>query len=291
MTGRDSMSSQRLLLELCGVRLAPTTILDPYMDQLMTVLVPLLQQVGEMNQNLSGIHEELKRKTILASSGGAGADGFANVVYNFVKMHIKHTTRKNDLFFLWHPDTSWHPVFYEIIARNPLPNTFCGESTDLNKLCNFMKVTREAMNRKHHYKKQPVFHLLIPSWYNIRWVEPVHFPDEILPLRVVGPTHDMGRPLVSFCLPFQQDDLRLEGVGNSVCEKDLEGAGDDSTALIVGGLAGAAFCIATGGMFGLSAAVVAIMTAIGSSGNEERQQKEARILGSPDMIYRPRNCN
>ncbi|KAM0458336.1 hypothetical protein ACHAPV_006148 [Trichoderma viride] len=92
---------------------------------------------------------------------------------------------KKDCFVVWHPDTLWHPAFYAKVKDTPLPSTFMGESDCLDRLCIAIKTIRKGMRKQDRDpKKAPTFHVLIPSWYNIAITEPLHFPDELLPLRL-----------------------------------------------------------------------------------------------------------
>lgn len=274
---RSLPREERLTVEVEGVRLAATAI-SGHMAEIVTLLKEVLGQFQKINQNLSGIHEELMKRNILASSGGSGELGFARTVYSFISMHIMKATGTNDLFFLWHPDTSWHPVFYDMIAEKPLPESYCGESDNLDKLCILMKTIRQIMGPTG---KKPVFHLLIPAWYGIPWSEAARFPDEILPLHVVGPTHHMGRPLVSFNLPCVQHNLQLENISNCFDEQE---EGEGSSLLVLGGVAGVAVSLATGpagGFAGLPASVAAICAGMGAGSGTP---KMARILGSKGLF-------
>ncbi|KAL6905104.1 hypothetical protein GGI43DRAFT_301105 [Trichoderma evansii] len=84
-----------------------------------------------------------------------------------------------------------------------------------------MKAIRKGMKEQGKDPSDVTFHILIPSWYNIAFTDPLHFPDELLPLRLVGPRYDGGKPLVSFVLPHQQRALTLQAVGNNFEEKPL----------------------------------------------------------------------
>lgn len=117
---------------------------------------------------------------------------------------------KDDCFFVRHPDTWWHLAFYAKVKETPLPAICMGESDCLDRLCIAMKAIGQGMKEQgKDSSKVPTFHILIPAWYNITVTEPVHFPDEMLPLRLVGPKHDGGKPLVLFALPRPQADLTL----------------------------------------------------------------------------------
>lgn len=169
-----------------------------------------------MNRNLKSIREELWHTNVLTSSSGAGKSGFADVVYNFVSMEAGRCHYKKDCFVVWHPDTLWHPAFYAKVKDTPLPSTFMGESDCLDRLCIAIKTIRKGMRKQDRDpKKAPTFHVLIPSWYNIAITEPLHFPDELLPLRLVGSKQDGGKPLVSFILLDRRQSQLSKRVGTT----------------------------------------------------------------------------
>ncbi|KAF6827221.1 hypothetical protein CMUS01_09105 [Colletotrichum musicola] len=186
---------------------------------MLTHTVHLLwEAVAELrmvNQNLKGIKDELSAQNTLTSSGGAGPDGFASVVHGFAKLHIQKDqgggkeNEEKHMFFMWHPDKTWHWRFQELLEEKPLPTAFCAYSDDLDCLCALMKEARQALPNR---PSPVIFHLLMPAWYKIEVKEPLHFPDELQPLGVVGMRHD-GSPLVTFNLPVAQPGL-LDGIFN-----------------------------------------------------------------------------
>jgi hypothetical protein len=210
-------AAQEVVPEVHGVRLMAKSLCMS-VATIAVIMEQMLLEIKQVNQNLENIREELWRINVLTSSGGAGKSGFAEVVYNFVDMEAGRGQYKDDCFFIWHPDTSWHPAFYAKVKETPLPSTFIGESDSLDQLCIAMKAIRKGM-REQGKKKMPTFHILISSWYNIAVMEPLHFPDKLLPLRLVGPKHDGGKPLVSFVLPRPQAELTVQAVGNNYEEK------------------------------------------------------------------------
>lgn len=214
-------TSEEFVSEVHGVRLMAKSMCIS-VAAIAVIMEQLLEEVKQVNRNLGAIREELWRTNVLKSSGGAGSNGFAQVVYNFVAMEANKSQYANDRFFVWHPDTSWHPAFYAMVKKDPLPAAFLGESDCLDKLCIAMKAFRQGMREQGEDPADIGFHVLIPSWYNISLSDPLHFPDEILPLRLVGPKHDGGKPLVSFVLPHQQRGLNLLGVSNTYEERPLD---------------------------------------------------------------------
>ncbi|EHK15341.1 uncharacterized protein TRIVIDRAFT_64744 [Trichoderma virens Gv29-8] len=214
-------AAQEIVPEIHGVRLIAKS-LSVSVVAIAAIMEQLLEEVKQVNHNLANIREELWRTNVLTSSGGAGKSGFAEIVYNFVDMEAGRAQYKNDCFFVWHPDTSWHPAFYAKAKDTPLPATFLGESDCLDRLYIAMKALRQGMREQGNDPSDVTFHVLIPSWYNITLTDPLHFPDEVLPLRLVGPKHDGSKPLVSFVLPHPQTALTLQAVANIFEEKPLD---------------------------------------------------------------------
>ncbi|PNP39646.1 hypothetical protein TGAMA5MH_08464 [Trichoderma gamsii] len=66
-------------------------------------------------------------------------------------MEVGKSQYKDDCFFVWHPDTSWHPAFYAKVKETPLPATFMGESDCLDRLCIAMKAIRQGMKEQGKY--------------------------------------------------------------------------------------------------------------------------------------------
>ncbi|KAH6972609.1 hypothetical protein EDB80DRAFT_693501 [Ilyonectria destructans] len=173
-----------------------------------------VKEIRMINHNLQGIKDELRAQNTLVSSGGSGPDGFARVVYGFMQLHMKKHSGDGHQFF-----------------------------NDLDSLCACMKVARRSLA----VDSQVVFHLLIPAWYEIYVKVPLHFPDELQPLRIVGPKHG-GKPLVSFNLPRAQN-YSLDGISNVL---DPEGCNTKAeiatgvTFLVGGGLGTNGACLAAG---------------------------------------------
>ncbi|KAK1948917.1 hypothetical protein LY78DRAFT_732495 [Colletotrichum sublineola] len=148
--------------------------------------------------------------------------------------------------------------FEQLLKEKLLPAAYCAYLDELNCLYALMKEDRRMLSNG---SSPVVFHLLIPAWYKIDVKEPLHFPDELQPLRIAGMRHS-GKPLVSFNLPASQENL-LDGVANVL---DPEGhnmraeIADAATFLVGGGWGTNGVCLATGvflgGITGLGALVV-----------------------------------
>lgn len=300
-------TSEEFVAEVHGVRLMAKSMCTS-VAAIAVIMEQLLEEVKQVSRNLGTIREELWRTNVLKSSGGAGSNGFAQVVYNFVAMEVDKSQYANDRFFVWHPDTSWHPAFYAMVKKNPLPVTFLGESDCLDKLCIAMKAFRQGMREQGEDPADIGFHVLIPSWYKISLPDPLHFPDEVLPLRLVGPKHDGGKSLVSFVLPHQQRGLTLHEVSNIYEERSLDpdtaenlgtfatvssAFGAFAAASIGADMALAGLAITTGPLLPLIAMPIVIGGCIGGTYagakvadaiEENLSYDRARILNSHDVV-------
>lgn len=299
-------AAQEIVPEVHGVRLMAKSLCIS-VATIAVIMEQMVLEIKQVNQNLGNIREELWHTNVLTSSGGAGKNGFAEVVYNFVNMEAGRGQYKDDCFFVWHPDTSWHPAFYAIVKQTPLPATFMGESDSLDRLCIAMKAIRQGMKEQgKDPDKTPTFHILIPAWYNIAITDPLRFPDEILPLRLVGLKHDGGKPLVSFVLPRPQANLTLQAIGNNFVEKlfDRNTAEHitvmtvETASLVGGGLVGSYAGLAVAAGLGIAASPLASVVIVplfigGGIGGlyssrdvmisvvDSLSNKRARVLGSP----------
>ncbi|KAG9508282.1 hypothetical protein J7337_001846 [Fusarium musae] len=217
------------------------------MSGILQALEEVVKEVRLINHNLEGIKDELRAKNILASSGGSGPDGFARVVHGFVQLQMRRHSGDDHRFFVWHPDTTWHWRFQQLMEEEPFPPTFCAYTDDLDCLCACMKAARESLPND----SKVTFHLVIPAWYEIQVKVPLHFPDELQPLRIVGPKHG-GKELVSFNLPAANPNL-LDDVANA-----LDPQGCNSKANMA---AGATWLI--GGAWGVNGACLAAGIGLG----------------------------
>ncbi|EXK23826.1 hypothetical protein FOMG_19418 [Fusarium oxysporum f. sp. melonis 26406] len=270
------------------------------MSGMVQALEEVVKEVRMINHNLEGIKDELRAKNILVSSGGSGPDGFARVVHGFLQLQIKRHSGDGHRFFVWHPDTTWHWRFQQLMEDEPFPPTFCAYTDDLDCLCACMKAARESLPKD----SKVTFHLVIPAWYEIQVKVPLHFPDELQPLRIVGPKHG-GKELVSFNLPAATTNL-LDGIANVL---DPEGYNSKATVAamatgaVVGGFGTQGACFAAGiwlgvvtglgpiavipvgfGLFPTVGAPVAFRAA--DAVGEMLREEPARILGSDRRLHR-----
>ncbi|KAF5962534.1 hypothetical protein FBULB1_14074 [Fusarium bulbicola] len=294
--GRVDESLSNLNKNISGVCIMANSM----MSGILQALEEVVEEVRMINHNLEGIKDELRAKNILVSSGGFGPDGFARVVHGFVQLQIKRHHGDDHRFFVWHPDTTWHWRFQQLMEDEPLPPTFCAYTDDLDCLCACMKAARESLPKD----SKVTFHLVIPAWYEIQVKVPLHFPDELQPLRIVGPKHG-GKELVSFNLPAANPNL-LDDVANVLdpegCDSKANGAAA-ATWLIGGGLGFNGACLAAG--IGLGAVtglgmLVTVPVWWGSMATlgapvaikatdavvEMLREEPARILGSDRRLHR-----
>lgn len=189
-------------------------------NQYLPLFNTFLQASGVVAQYLTVIQgtKALERigATMDAQTGLLAPQKFARQVYRFVKQRSAET--RNDgsthIFFVYHPDTDWHPEFFHHAThdRDPLPSNFLGLSENLDALCVWMKFLRGLMN-----KVQPgkiiQFHILIPAYRPLIIEEPLRFSDDLLPLSVEGHIHN-SMPHVWMNLPDVSNELlTLSGIG------------------------------------------------------------------------------
>ncbi|OAP56317.1 hypothetical protein AYL99_09496 [Fonsecaea erecta] len=223
-----------------------------------------IAQGYQVIQALGDIGKHLGETNGITVSGSGGPDGFAKHVYDFVKERIgviRKAERDNHRFFVYHPDTDWHPAFYRLITETPLPLTFCAKSDDLDKLCQYMQEVRAQLKRESGRGQDIILHLLIPSWYSISFKRPLHFPDCLQPFKVEGQKHKL-KEYVEFNLPAAPASL-LDGVANVLDPKGLNkiaaGVSTATTLPVVGwGINGA--CAAVGVGLGTLTGLGALVT-------------------------------
>jgi hypothetical protein len=128
---------------------------------------------------------------------------FAKQVYRFVQMRLAQTGRdsKNHWFFIYHPDTDWHPSFHKRLSKRKLGESFVGLSNQLDALVLFMVVVREVQAKLPKANKKPTFHILMPAYRPFVIPQPLIFPPELDPFCVEGQIHN-GNPYVWLNLPY-----------------------------------------------------------------------------------------
>lgn len=169
-----------------------------------------------MAKSQRSIAHSLAAQNSLTAQGGAGRYGFAQTVYWDIVRSVKETEHdgpEKHRFFIYHPDNDWYGSFQEMIQKEgPLPGTFCSKSNSLDSICLAMLRHREALSGTAD-GRDVVFHLLMPAYYPFTVSEPLHFPDELQPLRIRGMTNK-GGPVFTLNLPAAPPGM-LDGINNS----------------------------------------------------------------------------
>ncbi|KAL4740435.1 hypothetical protein BDV11DRAFT_185495 [Aspergillus similis] len=174
-------------------------------------------QAQHMIKALDVIADHLGDRNCIAVMGAGGPDGFAQPVYDLIKMKINKVNaadRKNHRFFIYHDSNNWHPAFERLTSENPLPSEFINNPCDdLDHACLFMREVRQKLRAKDEVRGKGIkFHLLIPSWSKLQIKEPLHFPEDLYPLQIEGLKHS-GRGQVELNLPAAPAGL-LHGISN-----------------------------------------------------------------------------
>lgn len=164
---------------------------------------------GQAVNELRGIREEL-----VAQTGLDAPKKFAKQVYKYIRMKAEQTkSSEPHIFFLYHPDTDWHPDFFEMVERDPLPENFYGMSENLDALCVWMLYLRMTFIKNGKWGRTAVFDLLMPGYRPFTIKEPLAFAPKLQPLRLHGMIHNT-KPHVQLNLPTADADmLDLDGIG------------------------------------------------------------------------------
>lgn len=269
-------------------------------------------QTQQAIKALTVIADHLADRNCIAVCGAGGPDGFARPVYDFVKMSINRIDekdRKNHRFFVYHDSTNWHPAFDRLITDHPLPPEFVKKpGNDLDHMCLFMREVRQKLFAEDpESAKAIVFHLLIPSCSEIQIKEPLHFPEDLYPLRVEGMTHN-GAAQVKLNLPAAPASL-LHDVSN-VLDPNNRNAIANGTSFAVGapaciwGIPGALTALGAGlGLFTAAGALLGIPivcvggplggftleSSVGPFIYNTICEEAPRILGSKELLHSARS--
>ncbi|KAH0536569.1 hypothetical protein FGG08_006577 [Glutinoglossum americanum] len=163
----------------------------------------------DLGLRLEDIKDELAAQTSLQAP-----EMFAKHVHNYLRMRIEETKGGEYMhcFFVYHPDTDWHPAFFSRIGKEPLPSNFCGMSENLDALCTWMQFLRPLLARTIECGRDAVFHILIPAYRPLVVRAPLGFPEELRPLTIEGQIHSSA-PRVWFNVPNAEPGL-LQDVAN-----------------------------------------------------------------------------
>ncbi|KKP02472.1 hypothetical protein THAR02_05427 [Trichoderma harzianum] len=127
------------------------------------VLLSGVKAIERVGASLDGIRSELAISNV-SKIQGWGDGGFGAYVHRFVQNEmtvVYGTGDKHRFFYVWHPDTDWHPRFEERQREEPLGASFGGYHIDLATICMKMRADREALIRTTEYGRAAVFHLII----------------------------------------------------------------------------------------------------------------------------------
>ena len=305
-----AQSADKVVRELEGVQVVTKSLVDraDYYGRFMQIsTTTFLHQMQQTIDLLGRIEDNLADHNSILVSGSGGPEGAAKFVYEFIEMRIEETEGENHRFFVYHPDTVWCPHFYKMIKDKPLPPTFCAKSDDLDKICRYMQSCRKELNDEKRCGKDVVFHLLIPAYGKISIKEPLHFPDDLQPLRVEG-TKFKGEGLVKINLPVAPKNL-LYGVDNYLDPKWQNKTADiaaAATTLVGTGWGVNGLCLALGVGLGAFTGLGALVTipvwfstasysmpiaadAIHGAVHDSIREAPPRILGSNTRLDIPRS--
>jgi hypothetical protein len=166
------------------------------------ILLDLAQSIRRIGASLGEIKSELAISNIARVQGWAD-DGFGTYVHRFVQNEMAptegRTRRGNHFFYVWNPDSDWYPDFERRQRQDPLGPNFGGYHHDLATICLRMRADRRTLIATTDYSNNPVFHLIIPTYYPLVIDTPIAFAEELLPLIITGSRH-RGTDLVWFNL-------------------------------------------------------------------------------------------
>ncbi|KAM6488121.1 hypothetical protein HDV62DRAFT_13555 [Trichoderma sp. SZMC 28011] len=178
------------------------------------VLLSGVKAIERVGASLDGIRSELAISNV-SKIQGWGDGGFGAYVHSFVQneMTVVHGAGdEHRFFYVWHPDTDWHPRFEERQREEPLGASFGGYHNDLATICMRMRADREALIKTTEYGRAAIFHLIIPAYYPLVIDHPIAFSRGLLPLIVTGGRH-RGTDFVWFNLTRETEQLTLNYIG------------------------------------------------------------------------------
>jgi hypothetical protein len=191
------------------------TFRDPFLTTALAGLsaevhqgVQYLKQIG---CQLEGLADELSAHTIATVQGWQNTD-YGAFLYKYLETEM-NTHAANHYFYLFHPDTTWYPVFNERVRENPLSERFGGYSCDLEAIFLWMGLNRRSLVSQGQDREESVFHLLVSAYYpyaiNMAYV----ISEDVGPLVVEGQLH-RGKELAWFKFVKVPEDVSLRHVGD-----------------------------------------------------------------------------
>lgn len=138
---------------------------------------------------------------------------FGDTVHKFVRQRLGETQDDYEVdhwFFVYHPDTDWHPQFYHLLEEKHPGRRFAGYGNQIDTIFAFMLAARIRQTERAEEKSKagktvkPVrIHLLIPAYQPILIAEKLRIPEELGDFVIEGQIHN-NRELVWLNLPLQQ---------------------------------------------------------------------------------------
>ncbi|KIL90099.1 hypothetical protein FAVG1_06837 [Fusarium avenaceum] len=188
------------------------------------LLLDLAQSIKRVGASLDAIRSELAISNVSQVQGWSDG-GFGGYVHLFVKSEMASANEtagdKKHFFYIWNPDSDWHPNFEKRQSEDPLGPTFGGYHHDLAAICLRMRTDRETLITTTDHGHTAVLHLVVPAYCPIVVDTLIAFTEELLPLTITGSRH-RGTDLVWLGLDNEentatkQPDLKFIGVLPSV---------------------------------------------------------------------------
>lgn len=156
---------------------------------------------------MQGIREELVAGIDLATNQ------FASQVHEDIEMKTKQTSsyKMKHFYFVYHPDTDWHPRFATLTAQKELADSFIGLCEDLTYYASGCSIFEFNSNFQKKCGSNPIFPLLMPAYRPQVIEEPIAFAQSFQPLHIHGFIHRKS-PWVALNL-FEADIEKLDGIG------------------------------------------------------------------------------
>ncbi|KAF1952148.1 hypothetical protein CC80DRAFT_495484 [Byssothecium circinans] len=222
----------------------------------MTHLVHVLQG----DSALRGVLQDIGVKIAgdIEAQTGLKSPRFAKQVHRFIYQRTKemHGDCADHFFFVYHPDTDWHPEFFSRVEADPLPTNFLGMSSNLDTLCIWMLFIRSLFTQSK-IKRETYFHILIPTYRPLVIRDPIIFPAALYPLKIEGHIHNSIFRVWLNIPNSSEGNLELHDVGNLAAPPSF-------WQQWAGTIEGVTFCgtwmAGCGAAMGLSAAAAVIAT-------------------------------
>jgi hypothetical protein len=173
---------------------------------------------NEAAEALKHIDNSLSKIANILSEEFSFGDKFPQHIYDFTRTEIQRSQNKRqflgndaprEFFFIFHTATNWQPKFNTLVEKDPLPNEFCGYSSNLDVLCALIQHVFRPV-----FGPRAVFTILFPAESTFLIDEPISFPKEMGPLRLKGELRRGGVPYVYMNLYNLSQETKLDNVAN-----------------------------------------------------------------------------